>query len=368
MKPLFLTVFLFLIQCASTNRNVYANLAEELSSRNESKTVAVLPFEVNSKEINPTLVVERLTHELVRLKNYQIIERNKIDRVLKEQSMTQTGITSKDDSMRIGKLVSAEGVVVGTVIREGQYTTILARIVDTETGKIWSSSKVSYLTEGVSNAKPISPNAKPDSDLKPIESLEKPKGEVKDLQLIRSGNFGRFIGLLKNTGSIAFSGNKLFINLKDKKNSFLDTVQCFTDKPVYPQEEVSFNCILSNFPSEYGSHEIFFEPESRFYGNFTPFKIVSEKFKEESSGLEGFSLTGILKNDTEYNITYPKIVLSLFDQNKKFVGSAIGFANQSKLAPGETSSFKVSAYSYALGGKAKSYKVQTHALIAATVQ
>lgn len=77
MKPL-LTVFLFLIQCASTNRNVYANLAEELSSSNESKTVAVLPFEANSKEINPTLVVERLTHELVKLKTTKSLSEVKL--------------------------------------------------------------------------------------------------------------------------------------------------------------------------------------------------------------------------------------------------------------------------------------------------
>lgn len=214
------------------------------------------------------------------------------------------------------------------------------------------------MSSGSSSPKPIPAsnpsNSNADNSDKPITPTEKPKGEVKDLQLVRSGNFGRFIGLLKNTSSAPFSGSKLYINLKDKNNSFLDTIQCFTDKPVYP--------------SEYGSHEIFFEPEARFYGNFTPFKILSEKFKEESGGLEGFSLTGILKNDTEYNITYPKIVLSLFDQNEKFVGSAIGFANQTKLAPGETSSFKVSAYAYSMGGKAKSYKVQTHALISGTGQ
>ncbi len=372
MKPLFLSLLLTFCQCASTNRGIYTTIAEELSSQNNQKTIAVLPFEGNSKDFEPVSFAEKLTHELVKSGNYQIIERSKIDRVLKEQSLNQKGITSQDESMKIGKLLSAEGVVVGSVIRENQYTTIIARIVDTETGKIWSSSRVSYLSTGTPHTKPIPAsnpsNSNADNNYKPITPTEKPTGEVKDLQLVRSGNFGRFIGLLKNTGSAPFSGSKLYINLKDKNNSFLDTILCFTDKPVYPAEEVSFTCILANFPSDYASHEIFFEPEARFYGNFTSFKILSEKFKEDSSGLEGFSLTGILKNDTEYTITYPKIVLSLFDQNKKFVGSAIGFANQTKLAPGETSSFKVSAYSYALGGKAKSYKVQTHALISGTVQ
>lgn len=368
MKSLILAIILTLFKCSSTNQSIYSNLANELSSAQTGKTLAVLPFESNTKEIDPILVTEKLTHELVKSGNYQIIERSKIDRVLKEQSMTLTGITSKDDSMKIGKLLSAQGVVVGTIIKEGVYTTIIARIVDTETGQIWSSSKITSQTESPNPPKANPSYAKPDTDLKPIEQQEKPKGEVKDLQLIRSGNFGRFIGLLKNTGNSPFSGNKLFINLKDKKNSFLDTVLCFTDKPVYPQEEVSFACILSNFPSEYGSHEIFFEPESRFYGNFTPFKIVSEKFKNDSGALEGFSLSGILKNDTEYNITYPKVILNLFDQNKKFVGGAIGFGNQTRLAPGESTSFKVSAYSYTLAGNAKSYKVQTHALISGTVQ
>ncbi|HMV43074.1 MAG TPA: hypothetical protein PKD50_11100, partial [Leptospiraceae bacterium] len=66
---------------------------------------------------------------------------------------------------------------------------------------------------------------------------------------------------------------------------------------------------------------------------------------------------------TSSYITYPKVILLLFDQNKKFVGSAIGFGNQKKLASGETTSFKVSAYNYTLSGKPTSYKVQTHALV-----
>ena len=374
MKPIILSVFLFLIQCASTNQSIYRTLAQELSSANNQKTIAVMPFEGNSKDFEPVLLAEKLTHELVKSGNYQIIERSKIDQVLKEQSLAQTGITSQEELIKIGKLVSADGVVVVSVIRENQYTTIIARIVDTQSGKIWSSSRVSFLAKENSPSKQIlTPpinivTSKADNTYKPIESTEKPKAEIKDLQLLRNGKFGRFIGLLKNESNSVISGSKLYINLKDKKNSFLDTVLCFIDKPIESGEEVPFSCIVSDFPSEYGSHEIFFEPETRFYGNYTPFKILSEKFKEDSSGLEGFTLTGILQNNTELTITYPKIILSLYDGNKKFLGSAISFGNQKKLTPGESTSFKVSAYSYSLAGKPKSYKVQTHALASSRVQ
>ncbi len=135
MKLLFLSFLLTFSQCASTNQSVYSTIAKELSSQNNQKTVAVLPFEGNPKDFDPSSFLEKLAHELVKSGNYQVVERSKIDRVLKEQSRNQKGITSRDDSMKIGKLLSAEGVVVGSVIRENQYTTIIARIVDTETGK-----------------------------------------------------------------------------------------------------------------------------------------------------------------------------------------------------------------------------------------
>ena len=368
MKTLFLSFLLIFSQCATTNRSIYTTIAKELASKQNEKTIAILPFEGNAKDFEPNHLREELTHELVKSGNYQVIERSKIDRVLKEQSLVQSGILSEDESIKIGKLLSAEGVVVGSVIRENQYVTIIARIVDTETGKIWSSSRVTYLASVTSKSLPNSTTSKADNTYKLVEPTEKPKVEIKDLQLLRNGKFGRFIGLLRNESSSAISGSKLYINLKDKKKSFLDTVLCFTDKPAEPKEEVPFSCILSDFPSEYGSHEIFFEPETRFYGNYTSFKITAEKFKEDTSGLEGFTLTGILQNNTELTITYPKIILSLYDGNKKFLGSAISFGNQKKLTPGESTSFKVSAYSYSLAGKPKSYKVQTHALASSRVQ
>ncbi|HMZ67189.1 MAG TPA: CsgG/HfaB family protein [Leptospiraceae bacterium] len=361
LTPIILLV-IHLYGCASLGVDPHKIIVRDLSEPEEykKKTIAILPFDGSVKGFDSISFAEKLTHEFVNSGQYQIIERSKINRVLKEQSLSSQGITEAD-SIKIGKLLAAEGVVVGSIVKENSNTTILARIVDTETGKIWSSSIVILQAEKQTPAQ--SNYTTGDNAFKPIPESEKPKAEIKDLQLIRSGNFGRFLGLLKNTGNIPLTGNKLYINLKDKKNTFLDTVQCFTDKPVYPQEEVSFSCILSNFPNEYASHDAFFEAADKLYGNQTSFKIMSEIFREDKSGLEGYSLSGILKNDTSSYITYPKVILLLFDQNKKFVGSAIGFGNQKKLASGETTSFKVSAYNYTLSGKPTSYKVQTHALV-----
>ncbi|MBK8395910.1 MAG: hypothetical protein IPL26_11820 [Leptospiraceae bacterium] len=368
MKYVFCLILLLFLHCAIKDKSIYETITLELSSKNNGKTIAVLPFETNKKDTTNIVVLEKLTHELVKSGTYQVIERSKIDSVLKEQSLLLSGIISEDVSIKIGKLLSADGVVVGSIIEENQYTTIITRIVDTESGKIWSSSRVSYLTTTVPQKKLENGNKSfADNDHKPIISSEKPKVEIKDFQLLKNGKFGRFIGLLKNESNSVISGSKLYINLKDKNNNFIDTTICFTEKPAESNEEVPFSCILADFPSDYKKHEILFEPESKFYGNYTKFKIISENFKESTGGLDGYTLTGVLKNDTESIITYPKIILSLFDQNKKFLGSAIGFGNQKKLSPNETTSFKVNAYSYSLGGKPQSYKIQTYALTSSII-
>lgn len=81
------------------------------------KVLAVLDFEGNEKlEGKVDLKMsDMLTTSLVKTGRFDIIERNKIDRVIKEQALGMTGIIDEATAAQVGKILGAEYVVFGAI-------------------------------------------------------------------------------------------------------------------------------------------------------------------------------------------------------------------------------------------------------------
>lgn len=113
--------------------------------------VAVLPFKAQPEHPESgALAYEAFSTYLLRLKGYSMIDRGALDQVIKEQKLTQTGIIDQEKAVEIGKLLGAEGVVLGTVT---EYTprnyllfppakvSLTARLINTKTGEVeWTAS------------------------------------------------------------------------------------------------------------------------------------------------------------------------------------------------------------------------------------
>ena len=97
--------------------------------------VAVLDFKsiLASEELG-TAVAEILRTELVGLGNYTVIERGMLEQVMQEQSLQLTGAVESETAVKIGKLVGAKLVVIGSIVKTGSVYTINARFIDVETG------------------------------------------------------------------------------------------------------------------------------------------------------------------------------------------------------------------------------------------
>jgi len=63
-----------------------------------------------------------------------------MEEILNEQGFQQTGCTSDECVVEVGKLVGVEQMVTGTIGKIGSIYTISARIIDVETGKMVSQS------------------------------------------------------------------------------------------------------------------------------------------------------------------------------------------------------------------------------------
>jgi len=65
---------------------------------------------------------------------FTVVERNQMDDILKEQGFQQTGCTDASCAVKIGKLLSANKMLIGEVSRLGGAIMLTCRIVDVEKG------------------------------------------------------------------------------------------------------------------------------------------------------------------------------------------------------------------------------------------
>jgi len=124
---------------------VFKKLAEKISEVKEkipNKTIAVYGFEVIGKKGDPyaRYATEKLTHEIVSEGELMVIERSRIDQVLKEQSLSLTGAVDSGTAAKIGKILSVDAVVIGTIHVSRDRTELIARVIQSEKGIILASA------------------------------------------------------------------------------------------------------------------------------------------------------------------------------------------------------------------------------------
>lgn len=66
-----------------------------------------------------TTAADTLTHELVRTGSFSVIERNRLDEVLREQDLGASGAVDASTAARLGKVLGVQLVVIGTVMEFG---------------------------------------------------------------------------------------------------------------------------------------------------------------------------------------------------------------------------------------------------------
>ena len=111
--------------------------AVKSSGASISGSIAVIEFEGNnipSGEVRA--LTDRLRSELVTIGQLTIIERGKMDEVLKEQAFQQTGCVSSECAVEVGKLLGVENIITGSISRVGTIYSVSARAFSVASGEI----------------------------------------------------------------------------------------------------------------------------------------------------------------------------------------------------------------------------------------
>jgi len=118
-----------------------------LFAQPKKMSIAVLDFEalmIQDKEVKA--LTNRIRSELVKTGTYQVVEREKMDEILKEQGFQLSGCTSAACVVEAGQLLGVEKMLAGSVSKIGEIYSVELRLIDVESGKIEKSD--SYDMEG----------------------------------------------------------------------------------------------------------------------------------------------------------------------------------------------------------------------------
>lgn len=124
-------------------------------------SIAVLPFERKGERSSTgDIVYDNLINAFVEQNRFNIVTRgDELEAVLSELKLSQTDLVDQETAVKVGKLIAAEGVLMGTVSEGKDSIEIYARLVNTETslileakdvyGQEKSLSQVRYLANGL---------------------------------------------------------------------------------------------------------------------------------------------------------------------------------------------------------------------------
>lgn len=107
------------------------------------KAVAVVDFSDLEGRITllGRFVADELSARLVRGGEVRVVDRQHLGRVIEEQKLAIYGVTSPAAVRRLGQLVGADVLVVGTVTDLGEQVRVTAKVLSTRSGEIVGSAQ-----------------------------------------------------------------------------------------------------------------------------------------------------------------------------------------------------------------------------------
>ncbi len=126
-------------------------------AQNELKNVAVLDFQaLGISEYEAVALAERFRLELFNTKQYTVLERGKMDEILKEQGFQNSGCTTDECLVEMGRLINVQYMFGGSISKFGDVFTVMIKLIDVETSKIVQTQaidltikKEKLMTEGM---------------------------------------------------------------------------------------------------------------------------------------------------------------------------------------------------------------------------
>ncbi len=144
-----LICLLAVVGCAETRRQGAEASSAVKEIDGKPKTLAILPFENNAvtdaeryEPLSKGLAAMLITDLNKSGSSLKLIERTKIDALLKEIALGQTGNIDPSTAVQVGRLLGAQSIAFGAFMVLGSEVRIDVRIVKVETGELIVSEAI----------------------------------------------------------------------------------------------------------------------------------------------------------------------------------------------------------------------------------
>lgn len=120
--------------------------ASLLTAASEKPLLAILPFEATGgiQQTDADSIYELLVTKVITTNKYKVVERSLINKLMEEHRFVMSDFVDNNDIVKLGKMLSTEWVVIGSIGRIGSRFTMVVRMVNINTG---INEKASSITE-----------------------------------------------------------------------------------------------------------------------------------------------------------------------------------------------------------------------------
>jgi len=120
-------------------------LVAAFSTAQDKQTLTVLDFQTNNvAESDMKSIISFLSASLFETDRFRVIDTTQRETILKELEFSASGCTDEECQLEIGRLLSAEIIVVGDIAKVGNRFVFTARMIATETSETSSTAKAVY--------------------------------------------------------------------------------------------------------------------------------------------------------------------------------------------------------------------------------
>ena len=221
-------------------------IAKEMTEYNKT-TIAVIEFSDLQGNVTDfgRFLAEELITRLYQTKKFKVIERHLLNKIIAEQKLSLTGIVDPTSAKQLGKILSVDAIVSGSITDLAQSLRINARLISTETGEIFAvasteifkdESVIKLLQTGVTT---------PTTDKKTQPTPTSPPKKV--IQKFELGNFTFELKEVKMIGSTVIFEFTVTNNGPDADLKLLGGIMYDNNNYEYVRGEVQLLNRKSNF-------------------------------------------------------------------------------------------------------------------------
>ena len=207
----FACALLILLRAAPALADPYSRMAKSLTKDMKAlkgKTVAIVPFsDTNGRaSVGGAAVAIFLETQIAKRGKLRLVERSLLNKVLDELKLHNTGLISKESTLKIGRISGADLLITGTVTDVGSTKVeVHARLLQVETGEVLRAVKARVSQKWPDRSMPATtPAAPPNSHATKIQVASS-----------RISEAARRIGDRDITFRYAYQGSKPVIRMMD---------------------------------------------------------------------------------------------------------------------------------------------------------